>query len=341
MKFKTYLETITGVGVYPLVSLLIFFVFFMALLVYVFKLDKKTLDRMKNTPLEDGSFKKGVLTIVMLGFGFTAFGQDAGSKPLGNEELILYVILTFLGVVTLFLAIFLFRAFDILYRINNPEIKNGEAGVHWWDRFSGTAVAVKDEKKILIEEHDYDGIQELDNPMPPWLQFLFIGTIIFAIIYSFYYFGGFGRDQMGELEHELAVAKKQHEKYLAKAGASMDENSVTVLADAQGIAQGKVIYETNCAACHGMAGEGSVGPNLTDQYWLHGGSINDVFKVIKYGVPEKGMISWEKQLPPLEIQKVSSYILTLVGTNPANAKEPQGELYEAVGGAEVAETIVE
>lgn len=340
MKFKTYLETITGVAIYPLMSLLIFFIFFVGLLVYVFRLDKKTIERMSNTPLEDGSFKKTILTLVFVGFGLTAFGQSASDEPLGNEELIAYTILGLLGIITVFLLVFLFRAFDTLQKLNNP-VKSSEESVHWWDRFSGTTVSVKDEKKILIDDHDYDGIQELDNPMPPWLQFLFIGTIIYAVIYSVYYFGGFGRSQMGELEHELALAEEQHKAYLAKAGASMDETSVTLLTDQAGISQGKAIYETNCAACHGMAGEGGVGPNLTDKYWLHGGSINDVFKIIKYGVPEKGMISWEKQLAPIDIQKVSSYILTLDGTNPGNAKEPQGELYIETEPKAVAEQIIQ
>ncbi len=343
MKFRTYLETITGVGIYPLMSLLIFFIFFVGLLVYVFNLDKKTLDRMKNTPLEDGSFRKGIFTLLFIGLGFTSSAQSPESKPMGNEELVLYVMLIFLVAIVILLAIFLTRVMNLLFRINNPGL--GTEGVapeiHWWQRFSGTSVAVQDEKKILIEGHDYDGIQELDNAMPPWLQFLFIGTIVFAILYSVYYFGGFGPDQIGELERELAVAEEQHKVYLAKAGASMDENSVTVLTEQAGIAQGKTIFETNCAACHGMAGEGGVGPNLTDEYWMHGGSINDVFKIIKYGVPEKGMISWEKQLPPLEIQKVSSYILTLKGTNPANAKEAQGDLYVEEGTSGVAEETLE
>lgn len=314
-----------------MISLMIFFCFFIGLLFYVFVLDKKTLDKMKQTPLEDGSLKKGVLTVLFLLIGFSSQAQSVEEKPMGNEELALYVILTFLGVLTLFLVVYLLRMMDLLLTLkHNKTTEEGEQ-IDWWKRFSGTAVSVKDEKKILIEGHDYDGIQELDNPMPPWLQFLFIGTVIFGLLYATYYFGGFGLTQAGELEHELAVAAKEHEAYLAKAGAAMDENTVTLLEDAKGIEEGQVIYAANCAACHGMAGEGTVGPNLTDEYWLHGGSVKDVFKVIKYGVPEKGMISWEKQLPPLDIQKVASYILSIQGTNPANAKEPQGDLYKEEG----------
>lgn len=111
------------------------------------------------------------------------------------------------------------------------------------------------------------------------------------------------------------------------AGANVDENSVVVLTDAGAIAAGKGIYDGNCASCHGVAGEGLVGPNLTDAYWLHGGGIKNVFKTIKYGVPAKGMIAWQNQLNPEAIQKVSSYIVTMQGSNPANAKAPQGEIW--------------
>lgn len=113
---------------------------------------------------------------------------------------------------------------------------------------------------------------------------------------------------------------------MEKAGAGIDENSVTLLTDKAGVGAGMKIFQEKCTACHGAEGGGAVGPNLTDDFWLHGGSVQDVFKVIKYGVPEKGMISWEKQLSPTDIQKVASFVLSLKGTKPANAKEPQGEL---------------
>jgi cytochrome c oxidase cbb3-type subunit 3 len=101
--------------------------------------------------------------------------------------------------------------------------------------------------------------------------------------------------------------------------------------DAGGISAAQSVYITNCAACHGQKGEGTVGPNLTDDYWLHGGKINDVFKTIKYGVPEKGMRAWQEDLSPVKIAQVSSFIKSLRGTNPPNAKEKQGELYVEEG----------
>jgi cytochrome c oxidase cbb3-type subunit 3 len=125
----------------------------------------------------------------------------------------------------------------------------------------------------------------------------------------------------------MAVAAKQVEEYRKKAGEMVDEKTVT-LADAKGIEEGQKIYQTACIACHGGKGEGGVGPNLTDTYWLHGGSINDVFKTVKYGVPDKGMQAWEKSFSPSQIKNIASYIKSIAGTNPPNGKAPQGEPFE-------------
>jgi cytochrome c oxidase cbb3-type subunit III len=133
---------------------------------------------------------------------------------------------------------------------------------------------------------------------------------------------------MAELEKESQVVEAKKTAFLEKAAAKINENSVTLLADAKALEEGKAIFAANCAACHAADGGGSVGPNLTDEYWLHGGGIKNVFKTVKYGVPEKGMISWEKQLNPLKMQQVSSYIISLKGKKPAVAKEPQGEIYK-------------
>ncbi|MCX7729434.1 MAG: cytochrome c, partial [Bacteroidia bacterium] len=109
----------------------------------------------------------------------------------------------------------------------------------------------------------------------------------------------------------------------------------TKLTDPAEINQGKEIFITNCITCHGKEAQGGAGPNLTDEYWLHGGGIKNIFKVIKYGVPAKGMIAWETQLSPKQIQQVASYILTLKGTNPPGAKEPQGELWKEEAGTDI------
>ena len=182
--------------------------------------------------------------------------------------------------------------------------------------------------------HNYDGIRELDNNLPPWWKYGFYASIVFAVLYFGYYqmFSDWSSEQ------EYVAAMQEHKEvraaYLARQVDMVNEESVTLLSDAAGIAAGKTIFQANCVACHGADGGGNaIGPNLTDQYWIHGGDIKDLFRTIKYGVPEKGMISWQAQLRPTEMQRVASYILTFQGTNPPNAKEPQGELYVKPEGA--------
>jgi len=143
----------------------------------------------------------------------------------------------------------------------------------------------------------------------------------------FYYHTGNGKGQIDEYNQQIADAKVQVDEYRKKSGNAIDETNAKILSGAD-ITAGKEAYDMNCAACHGKLGEGTVGPNLTDDYWLHGGSINDVFKTIKYGYPEKGMKSWQADLSPLQINQVSSYIKSLHGTNPPNAKEKQGDVFK-------------
>jgi len=190
-------------------------------------------------------------------------------------------------------------------------------------------VKVEKEQDILMH-HEYDGIRELDNVLPPWWLWLFYGTIIWSVVYIFnVHISGTWLHQADEYEQEMAQAKADVEAYLANAAASVDENTVTLMAEANDLAAGKNTFVTYCKACHGENGEGNaVGPNLTDAYWLHGGDIKNVFTTIKYGVVEKGMQSWKKDLKPAEMQQVASYILSLQGSNPANAKAPQGDLWK-------------
>ena len=125
----------------------------------------------------------------------------------------------------------------------------------------------------------------------------------------------------------MAEAEVQKAEYLKNAANLVDETNVTLLTEESRVLSGKAIFTKNCAVCHAPDGGGGVGPNLTDTYWLHGGSISDVFSTIKYGVPAKGMIPWKDQLKASEMQEVASFILSLQGTTPANPKEPQGEEY--------------
>lgn len=181
------------------------------------------------------------------------------------------------------------------------------------------------EEKDLLMEHEYDGIRELDNPTPAWFMWLFYITITFAFTYLLtYHVFKLGKLQNQEYVAEMKQASVDQEAFLAKSANRVDENSVKLTNDPTVLKDGAAIFQQNCTPCHGQHAEGIVGPNLTDEYWLHGGNINDIFKVIKYGVPEKGMISWEKQLTPKQIADVANYVKSLKDSHPANPKAPQG-----------------
>lgn len=183
------------------------------------------------------------------------------------------------------------------------------------------AVPIERENEILLA-HDYDGIHELDNNLPPWWLYGFYITIVAMFGYMYYYL--FQVDShVGHTEYvaEMQIAAKEAEAR----GNSVDENSVELLTSVADIAAGKEIYTTNCVACHLVSGGGSVGPNLTDEFWKHGGGIKNVFRTVKVGVPEKGMISWESQLSPKDMQKVASFVWSLQGTNPVDGKAPEGD----------------
>jgi cytochrome c oxidase cbb3-type subunit III len=157
---------------------------------------------------------------------------------------------------------------------------------------------------------------------------LFYGSIVYGIFYIGYqHFSKYGQSSEEAYLEEMAVARASIEAQLAGKGDVIDENTVVALTDEQSLADGQFIYQVNCVVCHLESGAGLVGPNLTDEYWIHGGGIKDIFRTIKYGVPEKGMIAWSTQLRPADMQKVASYILTMQGTNPPNAKAPEGEKY--------------
>lgn len=185
---------------------------------------------------------------------------------------------------------------------------------------------IEKEQDIMLD-HAYDEIRELDNKIPPWFNYLFYGSVVFAVFYMInYHVLSSGDVQASEYNEELKLAELKKIEMI-KSGALLDENTLTALTDQTSINLGRDIFTKNCAVCHTEKGGGLVGPNLTDDYWIHGGRIKNVFAVIKEGVPAKGMISWKSQLNPRQIQEVSSFILTLRGTNPPNAKAPEGVLY--------------
>lgn len=197
----------------------------------------------------------------------------------------------------------------------------------WWENINSFK-PMQEESSIDLG-HDYDGIRELDNRLPPWWLYGFYLTIIFAGIYLYrYHVAKSAPLSKEELAISLEQAAADKEDYLKKSANKVDENTVVYLTAPADHEEGQKIFTTICAACHLADGGGSVGPNLTDNYWIHGGGIKDIFKTIKYGYPEKGMKSWKDDYSPTQIAQLASYVKSLVGTKPAKAKEPQGVLYD-------------
>lgn len=182
-----------------------------------------------------------------------------------------------------------------------------------------------------IVGHRYDGIREYDNPMPGWWLWLFWGTIVFSVVY---FLGinvfGFVDTYADDLDESLADLQRIRDEYAA-ANPAVAIDSVSLAAavtDPARISEGASLYAAQCAACHGPQGQGLIGPNLADEYWIHGGSNVDFYQVISAGVVEKGMPPWEAVYTAEERGSLVAFVRSLVGTEPPNPKEPQGELFE-------------
>jgi cytochrome c oxidase cbb3-type subunit 3 len=178
----------------------------------------------------------------------------------------------------------------------------------------------------LIEGHNYDGIQELDNSLPRWWLLLFFVTIFFGVWYFFNYSAGSGPS----IQTEYRKEKDQHETAeLVRSNNQkpLTEAELRVLCKShERVKKGQEIFKSKCISCHGALGEGGIGPNLTDNYWIHGGKLTEILKTIREGVSDKGMPPWGGMLSQDEIHSVVTYVRSLVGTHPPNAKAPQGDL---------------
>lgn len=298
---------------------------------------------------------KYLLTPLLVLASLATWGQTAGAAgaaaPDGADQLanIMSYVLAIAGSL-LFIAamVYVIKVNQFLYKrvielqareagIELPKPEEVPQGESFWTRmrkqYWEDAVPREREHEIM-SHHEYDGIRELDNRLPPWWVNMFYLTIVFAVAYMVYYhWGGNGPSSAEEYERSMEKAKKEIAVALAGQANAVDESNVTALTDSGALGEGELIYKNSCAACHASDGGGTVGPNFTDEYWIHGGGIKNIFKTVKYGVPEKGMISWASQLNPSDMQKVASYILTLQGTKPANPKEPQGTIWKEDGAA--------
>ena len=311
-------------------------------------LGKQLVDKNKNTTK--------ILSLILLA-GFSLLSQDSMAQNAATTVVVqqlpnyggltasaYYMFLTVMGlelIVILFLAFSIRRMYtELLPEKIKPESKDSKL-TEWWSKLDQKlftkAVSVEKEADILLD-HDYDGIKELDNSLPPWWKYGFYITIGIAFIYLLnFHVLGIGLNPTEEYNAEMENARIAKERYEANNKDKIDENNV-LMAGADGIKAGQRLFEANCIACHLKDGGGSVGPNLTDDYWLHKGSLNDIYHTIKVGYPDNGMQSWSSQFTPKEISFLASYVKSLKGTKPAAQKAQQGEFYvdEAVAAGDSA-----
>ncbi|AOW20656.1 cbb3-type cytochrome c oxidase N-terminal domain-containing protein [Urechidicola croceus] len=277
------------------------------------------------------SFLKVILlSIIIFGILWYLFEDKSAVYFVQHPEVVL-------GLTVLFIAILLNGKIgsnleEIRYEklTEEEKIKFNTSKYGWYHSLMKKLTKAKpitQEKDILLD-HDYDGIRELDNVLPPWWVYGFYLTIIFAVGYLSYYHILGGDNQTTEFEKEMAQARIEVEEYKKHAKDLVDINTVTLLTEESDLSKGKNIFESNCAVCHLADAGGSIGPNLTDQHWILGGGIKNVFNTVSEGGREgKGMIPWKATLKPSEIQQVASYILSLQGSTPAKPKAPEGEIW--------------
>jgi len=275
-----------------------------------------------------------LVTGMMLGaaplYAEQAAGNSEAVVKLSDTSLytLIAVILVELG--TIFYLLINLRALLTKEKAIAPSAKSSFSFSAWWEKVNRFK-PVQEESNIDLG-HDYDGIRELDNRLPPWWLYGFYACIVFAVIYL-YRFHVAHTAPLSVEEYQLAVteAAADKEAYLAKAANKVDEKTVVYQTSPDILAGGQKLFSTACTPCHLADGGGSVGPNLTDDYWIHGNTIQDIFKTIKYGYPEKGMKSWQEDYTPAQIAQLASYIKSLYGTHPAKPKEPQGILVVEAG----------
>jgi cytochrome c oxidase cbb3-type subunit 3 len=274
-----------------------------------------------------------------IGFALMEYCIDSGDRPAFIKYPMVSVFLFVFLFILIAIEITLNAVNRVMYQLLSPEEKakleyenslSLQESTWFKDLMHKLTKTEPIEKEgDLLLHHDYDGIKELDNNLPPWWVYLFYITIIFGVIYlaRFEIFGADNQEM--ELKKEMAQAKIDVDEYLKTAPDLMDEKTVVLLTDKESLETGKEIFTTNCAACHRADGGGQIGPNLTDDHWILGGGIKNVFHTITNGGRDgKGMVSWKTNgLKPKEIQKVASYILSLQGSGPKDPKEPEGEIW--------------
>lgn len=287
-----------------------------------------------------------ILTILFFAgtIGVTSAQDTAATKSILDDPMLLVYLVTAMVFVVAILVgvvgVWIIRVLNILTEEAARE-KAEKAGVvykpemSWWSKLmqqANASVPLEEEKTIELD-HNFDGIKELDNHLPPWWKWLFYGTIAWSLVYIVAYHVS---DSLplsdDEYQQELSYAEEQAKRMQSlKPRVEIDPNTLTFTNDGAMIEHGKKVFmNNNCGSCHGREGGGnSIGPNLTDEYWLHGGHIKNIFTTVKDGFVEKGMPAWGKAMSPEDVRDVTFFIMSLQGTKPTNAKAPQGELFKA------------
>lgn len=280
-----------------------------------------------------------IVGVMILAIFVLEFTIDSGETLAITKFPIIWLILAVLLFFAIALEMMIAALQNVLYRSLNPEARIKYDYDHqtkelpqiaWLKRkyTEMVGVAPMEQEQTVVLDHNYDGIRELDNNLPPWWIYLFYASIIFAVVYMVRYHIFDGTNQNQEYDIEVAEARIAVAEFKKNNKDLVDVNSVELLTEPADLAAGKAVYEANCVACHKADGGGGIGPNLTDAYWILGGGIKDVFHTVSEGGRAgKGMIAWKTELKPIEMAQVASYILSMQGTNPADGKEPEGDLY--------------
>ena len=267
--------------------------------------------------------------------GLVEYFVDSGDQPAFIEQpiILLFLLLVFLVIIAIEGIVgsidnILYQSLEekgkeryLASRTKTPQFNKLST---LYSKLVGKSKPIEEEGEIILD-HNYDGIKELDNDLPPWWVYTFYLSIVFAVVYMVRYHVFNADDQFVEYETEYAEANRAIKEYKKTAKGLVDYNTVEVLTETSDLNAGKTIYETNCVACHKADGGGGIGPNLTDQNWILGGGIKNVFKTISEGGRDgKGMVAWKSEL---EIAQISSYVLQFKGTTPAEPKAAEGDIW--------------
>lgn len=278
-----------------------------------------------------------VPVLFFLVFGLMEYFIDSGDKPAIIEYPITQFFMLMVLLILIAIEAILKSVENVMFQTLSEEAqgrylaaKNKKPELKWLNTLYKrlTRSRAIDREQEIILDHNYDGIRELDNVLPPWWVYMFYVTIFFGLVYlvRFHIVGDY--TQSIEYETEVAEAKIAIEEYKKTAKNLVDVNTVEVLTDASDLSAGEKIFTTNCVVCHMADGGGGIGPNLTDEYWILGGGIKNVFRTISEGGRDgKGMVAWKNSLKPVEMAQVASYVLQFQGTIAANPKASEGDIW--------------